>query len=142
MTQMKTSISEVMETMFYYPVEIRGGTFDHVFRSQGTTTAAIRFSGPFCGSIHLAIPEALLSAMAENLMGVEQESLGVEQIQGTATEALNMITGNSFSRMDAPSPFDLGIPVVTDTAPGNPCRDNTLIIKTPDGTMAITAEPE
>ncbi|MFO7750462.1 MAG: chemotaxis protein CheX [Desulfobacteraceae bacterium] len=142
MTQMKTSISEVMETMFYYPVEIRKGDFAQVFNSQKATTAAIGFSGPFCGSIYLAIPDALLSAMAENLMGVEQESLGVEQIRGTATEALNMFTGNSFSRMNAPSPFDLGIPVITNTAPGNSCQDNTLIIETPDGTMAITAEQE
>jgi len=131
-----------METMFYLPVEIGKGDFAQVARSPGATTAAIRFSGPFCGSIHLAIPETLLSAMAENLMGVEEESLGVEQIQGTATEALNMITGNTFSRMEATSPFDLGIPKITDIPPDDPCQDTTLIIKTLDGTMAITAEPE
>jgi CheY-specific phosphatase CheX len=116
-TVMTTSISEVMETMFYTPVEFGE---DSVLSKSGLANtkpnkvSQLKFNGDFSGSLTLAVPEELLIEVTENFMGEPRESLEDEHIMGTLTEMLNMICGNALSKMDPKVPFNLEIPTVID----------------------------
>ncbi len=139
MTAMTTSISEVMETMFYLPVEVgeeatltQSGMDDH----KAGMACRLSFSGDVSGRVTLLTPKALLSEVTENFMGESIEHLENEHLLGTFTEMLNMICGNALSRVDSKKPFELGIPEIIegDKLPGNQLL---TIIKTRQSMMAI-----
>ena len=136
---MKTSISEVMETMFFLPVEfsedpsakeIKG------IKGKQNTACRLDFSGDRSGSVYLLVPRGLLSQMAENFMGEPAESLGDDLLNGTLTETVNMITGNALRKVKAEKPFSIGIPKLI---PGSefPETEGTLIINTLGPQMAV-----
>ncbi len=139
LTAMKTSISEVMETMFFLPVEFsEEPSIKEIKGIKGRQNKACRldFSGDRSGSVYLLVPRGLLSQMAENFMGEPAESLGDEILEGTLTETLNMITGNALRKVKAEKPFALGIPKLVPGAEF-PETEGTLIIDTPGPQMAI-----
>lgn len=156
MTQMMTSISEVMETMFYIPVEPReiesietSGFLD----VQEIQACRITFSGPFSGKIYLLLPQSLLTVITENFMGESQEHLTAEHLTGTLMEILNMMAGNTFSKIDQSSSFGLGVPETGEQFIDELCRGkggslspdknlsgNSIIIDTMDGPMAAAVQ--
>ncbi len=140
MTQMKASISEVMETMFYYPVELKeelGLEESGFFQAENKVIiAAIDFSGPLNGRLFLMIPEDVLGLMAENLMGLETEKISTAHVTGTAQEALNMIAGNAFSKTPFDVPVDLGVPEIITALPDKGL-DHILMVETMDGMVAL-----
>ena len=136
---MKTSISEVMGTMFFLPIEFsEEPPVKEIKGIKGKQNKACRidFSGDRSGSVYLLVPTGLLSQMAENFMGEPAESLGEDLLDGTLTETVNMITGNALRKVKAEKPFQLGIPK---PVPGSefPETEGTLIINTPGPQMAI-----
>lgn len=136
---MKTSISEVMETMFFLPVEfLEEPSAKEIkeLKDRQNKACCLDFSGDFSGSVYLLVPKGLLSQMAENFMGEPAESLGDDLLEGTLTETANMICGNALGKVKAEKPFQLGIPKL---APGAqfPETQGTLIINTPGPKMAI-----
>ena len=142
-TKMVTSISEVMETMFYLPVEYRK---DETIESSGLLLGAsniqacsITFSGHFSGGLYLLIPKPLLKIMAENFLGEEADNLMESHLTGTIKETLNMIAGNTFSKIDANTPFGLGVPEMLDQIAPN-VFDTFVIIDTMEGQMALGLE--
>lgn len=163
MTQIAISISEVMETMFYIPVEPRdclttiGGS--HLFadasgrssasgngisRSGRIQAATITFHGTFSGAISLIVPENLLMIMTENFMGEKRQNLNRDHFDGTLKEALNMLAGNTFSKIDSESSFCLGVPDINTSAiskgietGGEYANVPLLVIDTMDGQMGI-----
>ncbi len=140
-TKMVTSISEVMETMFYLPVEY---SEDETIESSRLLTnnieaCSIRFAGYFSGSLYLLIPKSLLKIMAENFLGEEPANLMKSHFTGTMKETLNMIAGNTFSKINANTPFSLGVPEMLDQIPHN-VFDTLLIIDTMEGQMALGLE--
>jgi CheY-specific phosphatase CheX len=139
LTAMKTSISEVMETMFFLPVEfVEEPALKQIKALKGRQNKACRldFSGDFSGSAYLLVPNPLLLEMAENFMGESGESMKEEILDGTLTEAVNMMAGNALRRIKTKIPFELSIPKLV---PGSqfPETKGTLIIKTTGPEMAV-----
>ena len=140
MTAMKTSISEVMETMFFLPVEfgeeqatlIQSGMVDN----KPTMACQLNFSGDFSGCVTLLIPKDLLFEMTQNFMGESSEHLEDEHLSGTLTETLNMICGNALSRVDSKIPFELDIPKVINESKILESEIFT-IVESPQSMMAI-----
>jgi CheY-specific phosphatase CheX len=139
MKAMKTSISEVMETMFFLPVEFsEDPSIKEIKGLKGKRNKACRldFSGDWSGSVYLLVPTGLLSQMAENFMGETAESLGDDILDGTLTETVNMMAGNALRKVKSEKPFAVGIPKLV---PGTqfPETKGTLIINTPGPQMAV-----
>ncbi len=136
---MKTSISEVMETMFFLPVEfVETPAQKQIKALKGKEGKACRldFSGDCSGSVFLLVPRQLLMEMAENFMGESGDSMGEILLDGTLTEAVNMMAGNALRKVKANVPFELSIPKLV---PGTqfPETEGTLIIKTTGPEMAV-----
>ncbi len=133
MAQMMISISEVMETMFYLPVEQRdiesietSGFLD----AEEIQACKITFAGSFSGRIYLLLPAPLLLIMTENFMGESPEHLTAEYLSGTLQETLNMLAGNTFSKIDPTSSFSLGVPEISETFIDEICSPDTHSVKT------------
>lgn len=144
MTVMMTSISEVLETMFFLPVEISGKSKklgEQMEQYKPWMACSLTFSGDTSGNITLIIPEILLEEMTENFMGTPKEELGNEHISGTLTETLNMICGNALGKVDCKAPFELGIPEIIDESQIS--SDHLFnIIETQESVMAINIDME
>ena len=136
---MKTSISEVMETMFFLPVEFSEEPSQKeikAIKGRRNKTCRLDFSGDCSGSVYLLVPTELLSQMAENFIGEPAESLGDDILHGTLTETVNMTAGNALRKLKVAAPFDLGIPELV-LGTQFPETAGTLIIKTPGPQMAV-----
>jgi CheY-specific phosphatase CheX len=115
---MKTSISEVMETMFFLPVEFGQEATLAQFTMDKKDNLACRlaFTGDASGSLILMAPKILAAQMAGNFMGEPRENLTQDNLSGTLTEMLNMVCGNALSKIDSKVAFELGIPEMMDTS--------------------------
>ena len=139
MTAMTTSISEVMETMFYLPVEFGEESTllqSGMEKNRPNMACKLEFAGDFSGHLTLVIPKNLLAEMTENFMGESRENLEEEHLSGTLTEMLNMICGNALSRIDSKTPFKLNIPQVIEESE-IPKENLFIIIETTQSMMAI-----
>lgn len=139
MTAMKTSISEVMETMFFLPVEfVDEPATKQIKALKGKESKACRldFSGDCSGSVFLLTPRQLLMEMAENFMGESGGSIGEMLLDGTLAEAVNMMAGNALRKVKSAVPFELGIPKLV-SATEFPETQGALIIKTTGPEMAV-----
>ncbi|THB80626.1 MAG: chemotaxis protein CheX [Desulfobacteraceae bacterium] len=139
MTAMKTSISEVLETMFYLPVEF---SQDARLSDAGLDDSApvmaceLGFSGEIQGKLILVVPRNLLAGMTENFMGETAAPGDDALLEGTLTETLNMICGNMLGRLETRDPLELGIPMKLDTLDSS-ADDMFTIIETIGAKMAI-----
>jgi len=100
-----------METMFFLPVEF--GPEIPIAESgmdAKKLVCELAFKGDFSGNLILMAPETLVVEMAENFMGESLENLTPEHLDGTLTEMLNMVCGNALRKIEAKTPFELGIP--------------------------------
>ncbi len=137
MTAILTSISEVMETMFFLPVEF--GPEIPIAKSgmdEKKLVCELAFNGDFSGNMILMAPETLVEQMAENFMGESLENLTPEHLDGTLTEMLNMVCGNALRKIEAKTPFELGIPKIIDGSKGFEKQVFT-IVETTESKMAI-----
>ncbi len=139
MKAMTTSISEVLETMFYLPIEIGDeSTLSQSGMDMDVPNLAcqLKFTGDFSGNFTLVIPKNLLEEITEDFMGESRDSLGEEHLSGTLTEILNMICGNALKKIKSKTPFDLDIPRVIDEFKIHESHVFT-IIETTQSKMAI-----
>lgn len=112
---MTASISEVLETMFYMPLEFDDyGGIDHQGRLDipDLRICKLEFRGKLAGHFIMAIPESLLFSMACDFMGEDREDITRQHSDGILKEALNMVAGHMFSNMDSKSEYTLGIPEI------------------------------
>ena len=110
---MKAAISNVMETMFFQPVQInnKGCKLRKWFSDKEPLLGAkLNFTGPSSGSCYFLIPAKLMSEITANFLGLEKKETNEEQIRDTIKEALNMIGGHMFSLCDNEGAISLGIP--------------------------------
>ena len=110
---MKASISEVLEQMFFLPIDVvddhnEGST--KIIDARPSFAASIGFDGPSSGVFVLHIPSALAASITADFLGAVADELSEEQITGTVKEMLNMLAGNSLSAYDAQASFNLKIP--------------------------------
>ena len=138
MKAMMTSISEVMETMFFLPVEFDGESTlaECGLSNEKNNVCKLTFTGDYSGSLSIVAPKSLVAEMAENFMGEAKGMLTEEHFTGTLTEMLNMVCGNALSKIDAKIPFELGIPQVIDESEIQE-NEKVTIIETTVSKMAI-----
>jgi CheY-specific phosphatase CheX len=138
MKAMMTSISEVMEIMFFIPVEPGG---ESVLKESGLSKGnlmlcQLTFSGDASGRLLLAADQELVAQMTENFMGEDSDSLSPEHLTGTLTETLNMTCGNALSKISSDVPFELGIPERIDLSAIDD-EEIFSVIHTPDAILGI-----
>lgn len=139
LSAMKTSISEVMEIMFFMPVEFSENVTEKQIKEikeRQCKACCLDFSGDFSGSVYMLVPGQLLSEMTENFMGESRDFLNDEIIEGTLTETVNMVAGNALKKVKAEVSFELGLPKLI---PGSqfPETQGILIIETTGSKMAV-----
>lgn len=113
MTQaMRASISDVLETMFFTPVDFLC-TSEGVAEPMGAKrliAVRLAFSGPAGGYFRLRVPEALAITISADFLGVDPTTLSAEDVSGTVKEMVNMLAGNTLSLYDGRAVFDLKVP--------------------------------
>jgi CheY-specific phosphatase CheX len=112
-TAMKNSISDVLETMFFLPLDFSDSLAMEELWDLGKDnilSAKLDFGGPFDGYCVLYIPEKLAESITADFMGKKEKSICEDQVVGTVKEITNMIVGNIFSFFDPQAVFNLEIP--------------------------------
>lgn len=109
---MKTSISEVLETMFFCPLEFEGPPTGQAEVPDAPLAARLAFTGPLAGVMQLQLSRGLALSLTADFLGVDREAVDDLRIAETVKEMLNMFAGNTFSRFDAGAVFDLGFPAM------------------------------
>lgn len=115
----KRSISEVLEKMFFIPVDFPEKSGDTGLNLSGSgkyMITRLRFKGPFAGYFLFVIPEELTPSLAAGFLGEEERQITGEQRADTIKEILNMIAGNMFSILDDQATFNLDIPEMIEGA--------------------------
>ena len=110
---MKASISEVLETMFFLPLEFSETEADCALLQIAPVKlkcAGLRFQGPFGGEATFLIPNASARSLTADFMGRDLDEIGGEDVDATIKELLNMICGKALSLFEAKAVFKLGIP--------------------------------
>jgi CheY-specific phosphatase CheX len=114
---MKNSISDVLGTMFFLPVDFNDSMSLNEFwdpDKEKTIAAKLNFNGPLSGHCILYIPEKLSVSITADFMGKEKDDISDNQVKETVKEITNMITGNTFSLYDPEAVFNLGVPELAD----------------------------
>ena len=110
---MKVSISEVLEKMFFLPLDFDDSHASIILSKLENGVlfvAKLDFSGPFTGYCLLFIPKDLASYVTANFLGKEEDHVSEDDVTGTVREIINMITGNSFSAYNSRMVVNLGVP--------------------------------
>lgn len=146
-TAMTTSISEVLETMFFMTIDISDGASVSSFIENAPDNlmiSKINYSGPLSGDFFFMVPANILKDMTQTFMGIEEQEVTDTHLSGTLSEGINMIAGNTFSKLDDQAVFDLGIPVILESAavssyqaPTPGLEEIFILIETPDGNIGL-----
>lgn len=110
---MKASISEVLEQMFFLPIDIMDREAKRAsgnWNNQKAITVSMDFEGSPSGTFLLTVPHDLATSITADFLGTLPESLSTEQVIGTVKEMINMLAGNALSTYDPESAFNLRIP--------------------------------
>ena len=109
---MKASISEVLEQMFFMPIEFAAPIDSGGDPPSATASiiARIGFCGSPSGTFVLVIPLALAQSVSADFLGATAQSLSGDQVTGTVLEMVNMLAGGTLSKYDTQALFDLQIP--------------------------------
>ncbi|MCF8061985.1 MAG: chemotaxis protein CheX [Deltaproteobacteria bacterium] len=114
---MRNSISEVLEKMFFLPLDFsEAGTPGELWEDPAAAdlmAVRLSFAGPFSGSLVFLIPRKLGVDLTADFMGVEKDAVPPEHVEQTVEEILNMIAGSTFSILDDQAVYELGIPEST-----------------------------
>ena len=114
-TEMKRAISNVLETMFFRPVQFveYDHSLDEWFACDELICACLDFNGPAVGCYYLLMPGVLALSMTADFLGLDAGQIGSVQKEDTVKEALNMIGGAVLSFVDTRSVYQLTIPRIT-----------------------------
>jgi len=113
MEAMHQAISDVMNKMFFLPVQInkKGLALREWFSNKlPLVGAAITLTGPLTGFSYLLVPEGVAREMTANFLGIAEKEVDVKQERDTVKEALNMIIGHMLSQFDRKGDLRIGIP--------------------------------
>ena len=115
MTAMRASISEVMETMFFEPIEFSEETDVSVFfdeNRKNLIVVNVKYQGPFSGDLCCFMPKDLALSLASNFLGKEISDVSNDQAGEVVKEIVNMTAGGIFSHYDKNAVFQIGIPEI------------------------------
>jgi CheY-specific phosphatase CheX len=109
---MKDSISEVLEQMFFMPIDFSSPMESDADPEAGPDPIIVRigFQGPSSGSFVLLMPDDLAWSVSVDFIGTADQSLSSDQVTGTVLEMVNMLAGSTLSLYDHQEMFDLQIP--------------------------------
>jgi CheY-specific phosphatase CheX len=137
----KRSISEVLETMFFMPLEFPEGQGMEMPGKEGNgklLVTKLNFRGPFSGTFVFCIPEELTLSLTASFLGEEAAKVTRIHMTDMVKEIVNMIAGNTFSILDDKAIFDLDIPEILDTYTPKPGEAGIFIpIRTIENSLAI-----
>ncbi len=113
MKAMRASISEVLETMFFEPLEFpeemdASGFLDK--NKKHSIAVSVKYRGPFSGDLSCFMPKNLALFLASDFLGVEPSEVSDNQAEEVVKEIVNMAAGGVFSHYDNSAVFQLGIP--------------------------------
>ncbi|MEW6667454.1 MAG: chemotaxis protein CheX [Thermodesulfobacteriota bacterium] len=138
---MKRSISEVLETMFFLPLEFPEGQGREPEGKEGNGSLLVTklsFHGPFSGDFLFFIPEDLTLSLTAGFLGVEEAKVTRAHVTDMVKEIVNMIAGNTFSILDDKAVFDLTIPEILDSRGPEPGEAGVYIpIRTIGNSLAL-----
>ena len=112
-TAMMDSISEVLEGMFYLPMDFKDDADSEALwdPEKGKILATrLEFNGPLSGRFIFTVPDQLALSITAGFLGVDQTEATKEHVTETLNEIINMVAGNTFSKFDDQTVFDLGVP--------------------------------
>ena len=116
-TAMASSISEVLETMFFMFLDFSdNASIEKDVMGDGNKVVAckINFEGKYSGNFIFLVPENILLEMTESFMGLDRSEISEEESKGTIKEAINMLAGATLSSFDNSLVFNLSIPEIVD----------------------------
>ena len=118
MKAMRTSISEVLGTMFFQMVQVVDANStlqEWLAQEHSLLGATLDFDGPLAGSFYLLIPVDAANSITANFLGLNADEVDEEQQNDTVKETLNMIGGGLLSIFDQKGAFKLGLPELIET---------------------------
>jgi CheY-specific phosphatase CheX len=143
---MKASISEVLERMFFMPMEFAAPEKSGAdpLSDPETIIAKLEFSGSACGTFFLLIPASLALSVTADFLGVTSKGEARKLVAGTVLEMANMLAGSTLSTYDHQVLFDLQTPELITVkelhALTEGVADQVVIrIQTPESQMAFQA---
>jgi CheY-specific phosphatase CheX len=114
MKAMHQAISDVMNKMFFLPVQIKvkGPVLREWFSNRFPLVGvAVSLTGkPLTGFSYTLIPQKTAREMTANFLGMADMDITAKQETDTVKEALNMITGTMLSEFDGSGVVRMGIP--------------------------------
>lgn len=112
-TAMKDSISEVLEKMFFVPLNFSEHKSPYELWKPGKDKVLVTelgFQGPFSGTVISFIPEENALSLAADFLGENAKEVPAQHGREIAQEITNMVSGNTFRLLDSQSVFDLETP--------------------------------
>jgi CheY-specific phosphatase CheX len=143
---MKASISEVLEQMFFIPIDFMAP--DAVPPDPlASIIAKLGFSGSPGGTFMIQVPESLAQSISADFLGIAPQDLSDDQVTGTVLEMINMLAGGTLSTYDRHALFDLQIPELISSYDAGAWThegfDGIIIrIQTPENRMAFKLIPD
>lgn len=109
---MKASISEVLEQMFFLPIDFTAlaAVPPDTQSSNTLIIAKLGFQGATSGTFMLMVPLTLAQSVSADFFGTDPRSLSKDQVADTILEMVNMLAGSTLSYYDRSALFDLQIP--------------------------------
>ncbi len=110
---MTDSISNVLETMFFLPLDISDTIRVNMLKTPANDAiiaTRLGFSGPFKGHFGFFIPKKLAKSLTADFLGQDPNSISDDQTEETVKEIINMLAGDTLSSYDSQAVFDLQIP--------------------------------
>jgi CheY-specific phosphatase CheX len=105
---MGISIFEVFEKMFYIFLEPSDVMYDDY-----VVEADIVFDGPVNGSVRILFSPDMANAMVQNMLGLKDDEITEQDTEDCLKEAVNMVCGNLFGKLDSTKVFNLSVPTYT-----------------------------
>jgi chemotaxis protein CheY-P-specific phosphatase CheC len=145
MMNLKQAISNVLETMFFLPVQIidDGSILDN-WSQQNTKFwhVTVQFSGPIQGTFFLLAPVQLAREITANFLGLSGSEVESVQEADTVKEALNMIGGYVLSQIEKADAYQLGIPEIVAAEDTDPTAlqvepENLVLMETDENHLAV-----
>jgi len=144
MTILRQAISNVLETMFFLPVQIveDNSMRDNWLQSKKLWHVAVRFNGPVSGSFFLLVPAKMVREITANFLGLDETEVEPGQEADTVKEALNMIGGYVLSQVEKADDFQIGLPEIVGSGQADLCRlqlepHNTVMVETDEDHLAV-----
>ncbi|TYT76336.1 chemotaxis protein CheX [Desulfobotulus mexicanus] len=139
---MQNSISEVLGTMFYMPLEFDQEetlSESRLLALPDIKASILCFDGPFSGCLVMLVPGELLALMTADFMG--EKEVSAMEMEETLKEISNMVAGNTFSNYDCHMEFCLGIPEILQGVHGShevfSRKGIFLMVESVDGPLGV-----